>query len=155
MDYISAGNATTVTSTAAQIAAAINTSATCSPYLTATVLSGATTITATLASAGDVTASFDGASESITVTSTFSEAMGTVLLGGHSYDPHGDGNPLYTATQANTTKVGATVTSVMTVGVYADRFIVNTSKVGIVDNKFYDVAGNDTGTIANALAIAG
>jgi len=155
MDYISSGAATTVTSTAAQIAAAINTSVTCAPYLTATVLSGATTITATLASAGDVTAAFEGASESITVTSTFSEAMGTVLAGGHSYDPHGDGNPLVVATQANTTKSGAVVTSVMSVYVYADRFIVNTSKVGIANDKFYDAAGNDTGAITNALAIAG
>lgn len=154
MKYISTAANTNQSSTAAQIAAAINTSATCSPYLTATVLSGATTTTANMA-AGDVSQAFAGATETITVTSTFSEAMGTVLTGGHSYDPHGDGNPLYTATQANTVKTGSTVTSTMTVGVYADRFIVNTSKVGIVDDKFYDVAGNDTGTIANALAIAG
>lgn len=154
MEYISPNNATTQSSTAAQIAAAINTSATCSPYATATVLSGATTTTATMAAA-DASLSFDGASETITITSTFSEAMGTVLAGGHSYDPHGDGNPLMTATQANTTKSGTTVTSVITNLVYANRWILNTSKVGIADNKFYDVAGNDTGAIAAALAIAG
>ena len=156
LKFISTAGATTIGTTATKVAKAINDSATCGPKLTATVIGGGGSLLATLGSAAANTIlTMNGATESITITSTFSEAMGTVLLGGHEYDPDNNDTANLTATQANTTKSGATVTSVITVDAYANRFIVNTSKVKIADNKFYDVAGNDTGAIALSLAIAG
>jgi len=131
--------------TVALMAAAINAaSGTCSAYMTATIIGGATAwstdIFNTVQGDGD---RFAGGSHNITVTTTMSEAIpaGGVAAGGVLWDPACNGTQT-ASTVLGTSISGTVITSVH--NVIADTLLITsgTSCVDYAVSKISDVAGN-------------
>ena len=131
--------------TPALMAAAINAaSGTCSTYMKATVLGGATAwsgnIFDTAQADGD---RFNGGSHDITITTTMSEAIaaGGVAAGGVKWDPACD-NTFTASTVAATTISGSTITTVHNITADSKVLVAGTSCVDYDGSEITDVAGN-------------
>jgi hypothetical protein len=132
--------------TVALMAAAINSaSGTCSAYMTATIMGGATAWSAEIFNTAQATGGdrFAGGSHNITVTTTMSEAIpaGGVAAGGVLWDPACNGTQT-ASTVLGTSISGTVITSVH--NVIADTLLITsgTSCVDYAVSKISDVAGN-------------
>jgi putative cell wall-binding protein len=154
--WASAGGGTTTTSTTTTLLATIKASAACSAIMTASTLTGRTTVTAAISSAPQAdnaaAGAFSGGTDVVTVTTSFSEAIPATGAPAASIRWDGScGDAYVDATAAGTVISGSTVTTTHTVILDTNKFTVGTSCVDYT-TAIKDVAGNtllaDTGNVA-------
>ena len=132
--------------TPALMVAAINAaSGTCSAYVTATVLGGATAWSGNIFNTASATGGdrFGGGSHDITITTQMSEsiAAGGVKAGGVKWDPACNGT-FTNSTVAATTISGSTITTVHNIVADSKVLVAGTSCVDYDGSEITDMAGN-------------
>ena len=159
--FTTANNAATTTSTAATMKATIDASATCSALVTTSIVGAGGTLFAAAggpnaAQTAGAAASFSGGTHTMTVVTTFSEAIKSTgaPAGSISYDGGADNAALVANTAAKTTVNGAVVTTVHSVTVDGDVFVPGTSAIDYT-NAITDVAGNVLVAVADKVALVG
>jgi hypothetical protein len=148
------------TSTAATMKATIDASATCSALVTTSIVGAGGAFTAAISAAAQAdnaaAATFSGGTHTMTVVTTFSEAIKSTgaPAGSISYDGGADNGALVANTAAKTTVNGAVVTTVHSVIVDGDVFVPGTTTIDYT-NAIIDVAGNTLVAVADKVALVG
>jgi hypothetical protein len=157
--FTTANDSRNTTSTAATMKATIDASATCSALVTTSIVGAGgafTAATSATAQGAGTPASFSGGTHTMTVVTTFSEAIKSTgaPAGSISYDGGADNAALVANTAAKTTVNGAVVTTVHSVTVDGDVFVPGTSAIDYT-NAITDVAGNVLVAVADKVALVG
>ena len=153
--FTTAADSRNTTSTATGIKNLINGTAACAAVVTASLVGSPGALTTTLSAAAQgagAAASFTGGTETVTVTTSFSEAIPSTGAPAASIRWDGACNDNYVdATAAQTVISGSTVTTTHTIIVDTQKFVSGTSCVDYT-TAIKDVAGNamdaDTGNVA-------
>jgi putative cell wall-binding protein len=158
--WTTAGATTNTTSTAATMKATIDASATCAALVTTSIVGAGgafTTGISAAAQAATAAANFSGGTHTMTVVTTFSEAIKAATgapAGSISYDGGADSAALVGNTALKTTINGAIVTTVHSVILDGDVFVPGTTAIDYT-NAITDVAGNTLTAVANKVALVG
>ena len=140
--------------------ATIDASATCAALVSTSIVGAGGSLTAAISATSQTAgapASFSGGSHSVTVTTTFSEAIQAVTgvpAGSVKWDGDGAGGGFVLNTALKTTITGAVVTSVHSVTADGQLFVPGTSRVDYTTGVL-DVAGNALAADNDNLAVVG